>query len=385
VNLVAALEKISGNPSWRPRVDVPWAVSLAGALGCFGVMMLINLPASIAAVAIEFALWLLLRRRVRRERWGDVRRDVYEALIRWALVRLSHRPMTARNWRPHILVFTGHIEERLDLIRYAAWFSEERGVVTVCELVVGDLLNLELDIEARERQIDVILKREGIVAFGEVDVVRNIERGIVTVAQANGIAGITSNTVMLGWPDDLDRMVHFLRAIRRLERLGQSLLIGRVKPLGPARQGVPRTVHIWWGGLQRNGDLMLLLSYLLTRNPQWRESRIRILSIASNSLMKENTERFLRQLIPEIRIEAEIDVMVKPEDVSVKEVIVKESAEAELVLLGLAVPEEGEEESYARRLFDLAEGLPSCIFVHNGSLFIGELVTPESGDHQESS
>lgn len=127
----------------------------------------------------------------------------------------------------------------------------------------------------------------------------------------------------------------------------------------------------------------MLLSYLLTRNPEWREARI--LSIASNPLMKEDTELFLRKLIPEIRNEAEIDVMVKPEDVSVKEVIVKESAEADRVLLGLAIPEEGEEGSYARRLFDLAEGLPSCIFVHNGSLFIGELVTPESGDVREGS
>jgi solute carrier family 12 (potassium/chloride transporter), member 4/6 len=374
MNLVAALEKISGNPSWRPQVQIPWWLSMAGAAGCFGAMVLINLPASVVAMLVEFFLWLLLRRRERREDWGDVRRDLYEAVIRWALVRLSHRPMSARNWRPHILVFVSNIDRRLPLVRYGAWFSQNRGVVTACELVVGDLMSLNFDIHERERQIDAILRKEGIVAFGEVDVVANIEQGIVAVAQANGIAGIESNTVILGWPDDLDRLTHFLRVIRRLSHLNQSLLIGRAEPLAPLHEGRRRTIHVWWGGLQRNGDLMLLLAYLLSRNPEWRNARIRILSIASNQMAKEQTERFLAGLIPEIRIAAEVDVMIKPEKISVREMIHAESAAVDLVILGLATPEEGQEAAYAGRLAELAEGLPSFFFVHNGSLFIGELV-----------
>jgi amino acid transporter len=374
MNLVAALEKLSGNPAWRPQVQIPWWLSMAGAAGCFGAMVLINLPASLVAMVVEFFLWLLLRRRERREDWGDVRRDLYEAVIRWALVRLSHRPMTARNWRPHILVFVSNIDRRLPLVRYGAWFSQNRGVVTACELVVGDLLSVDFDIHERERQIDAVLRKEGIVAFGEVDVVANIEQGIMAVAQANGIAGIESNTVLLGWPDDLDRLTHFLRVIRRLGHLNQSLLIGRAEPLMPLHEGRQRTIHVWWGGLQRNGDLMMLLAYLLSRNPEWRNARIRILSIASNQMAKEQTERFLARLIPEIRIAAEVDVMIKPEKISVREMIHTESAGVDLVILGLATPEEGQEAAYAGRLAELAEGLPSFFFVHNGSLFIGELV-----------
>ena len=177
VNLVAALEALSGNPSWRPRMKVHWAVSLIGALGCFGVMILINLTATIAALTIELVIWLVLKRRVRKESWGDVRRDVYETLIRWALIRLNRHPMTARNWRPHFLVFVGDIERRIDLVRFGALFSENRGVVTVCELVEGNILDLNLDTRDRQLQIDHILRREGVVAFGEVDIVQNIELG----------------------------------------------------------------------------------------------------------------------------------------------------------------------------------------------------------------
>jgi hypothetical protein len=283
--------------------------------------------------------------------------------------------MTARNWRPHILVFVSNIDRRLPLVRYGAWFSQNRGVVTACELVVGDLLNLDLDVHERERQIDAVLRQEGIVAFGEVDVVANIEQGILAVAQANGIAGIESNTVILGWPNDLERLAHFLRVIRPLNYLNQSLLIGRAEPLAPLQEGERRTIHVWWGGLQRNGDLMLLLAYLLSRNAEWRNARIRVLSIASNKLAEEQTRRVLAKLIPEIRIDAEIEVLIKSEDRSVREMIHAESSGVDLVILGLALPEEGKEDAYAARIAELAEGLPSCFFVHNGSLFIGELVS----------
>ncbi|MBW2451388.1 MAG: Na-K-Cl cotransporter [Deltaproteobacteria bacterium] len=377
INMVAALEQISGNPHWRPTLHIPWYLCLAGGLGSFGAMLLIHWPATVFAISVEILIWLILKRQFRKEAWGDLRRDLYEALIRWSLIRLADRPMTARNWRPHMLVFVSNVEKRLDLARFGAWFNESRGVVTICELVNGDLLDLNLDTRLRQREINSILKREGIIAFGEVNVVQDIERGILAVAQANGMAGMDSNTVLVGWPDDERRLIAFLRVIKRLKCLEQSLILGKVNPLQRFEEGKLNEIHVWWGGLKRNGDLMLLLAYLLNRNPAWRYARIRILSIASNDLMKTQTERFLAQLIPEIRIDAEVDVMVKAESESVVDIMHRESAAADVVLLGLATPDQGAEEKYAERLAELAAGMPTCFFVHNGSLFIGDLVTPE--------
>ncbi|MFU8856663.1 MAG: Na-K-Cl cotransporter [Deferrisomatales bacterium] len=379
LNLVAALEGLSGDPSWRPTLSVPWPVCLAGALGCFGAMVLIRPWASAAAVLVVLALYVALQRKERKADWGDVRRGVYEALIRWALVKLSRRPLSARNWRPHVLVFVENVERRLALVRFGDWFSQDRGVVTVCELVEGDLLALEEDPLVRKEQIEALFRREGITAFGEVDVVPNVEQGIVGVAQANGMAALEPNTVLLGWPGDPERLAQLLRVTRRLERLRKSLIIGRVSPsLDRGRNARPRSVHVWWGGLERNGDLMLLLAYLLTRNREWRGAHIRVLSIASNPLMKEKTEHILDHLLPALRISAQVEVLVKPPDTSIREVIQAESREADAVLLGLATPEEGQEEDYAVRLSELADGLPTFFFVKNASLFVGELVSTGS-------
>jgi hypothetical protein len=124
--------------------------------------------------------------------------------------------------------------------------------------------------------------------------------------------------------------------------------------------------------------------------PEWRDARIQVLSFASNNLMKAQTEKALAQLIPEIRIEADIEVMVRSKTDNIQEAIRQKSFDADVVFLGLAAPEEGGEEAYALRVRNLVDCLPTCFLVHNGSLFIGELVSqqeeaPESSQPQVSS
>jgi hypothetical protein len=344
-------------------------------------MVLISPVAGVLALVAELALWLYLSRREQAARWGDARRGLYEALIRWALIRLNQRPVSARNWRPHILTFVDDPVKALDLIRFADWFSQGRGVVTVANLVVGDLMAEGLDLVARRQSFAEVIDSEGVVVFPEVDVVKDVVEGIVDVSQANGMAGMASNTVLLGWPDDLGRRAEFLRVMRKLERLNKSFIMGRIRPSHLFRRKDAR-IHVWWGGLERNGDLMLLLAHLLQNNPEWRDSRVEVMSIASSEIMKTYTERSLNQLIPEIRIQADVRVILKPADASVADVIQRESANAAVVVLGLQSPEPGAEEDYADRLEKLSGDLPVVFFVKNSSLFIGELLEPPEIEDQ---
>lgn len=373
VNVVATFEVLSGDPSWRPKIKVPWTVTLTGGLACIVVMVLISPIAGLVALVAEFLLWLYLSRRAQQARFGDARRGLYEALIRWALIRLNERPMSARNWRPHLLTFVDDPLKELDLIRFSDWFSQGRGVVTVCNLVVGDLMSDDLDIEDRRNKIQSVIDAEDIVVFPEVDAVNDIVEGLVNVSQANGMAGMSSNTVLLGWPESVARRAEFLRVMRRLERLNKSFVLARIRPKYMFRRESP-TVHVWWGGLERNGDLMLLLAHLLHSNPEWTGARVSVMSLASSELMRSRTEDHLTNLLPEIRIEADVRVVLKPKDETVTEVIHRESAEAAAVFLGLEVPAEGDEEAYAERMDRLAGDLPVVFFVKNSSLFVGDLL-----------
>ncbi len=373
VNIVATFEVLSGDPSWRPKIKVPWPITLVGGFACVVVMVLISPIAGLIALVAEFSLWLYLSRRAQKARCGDARRGLYEALIRWALIRLNERPMSARNWRPHLLTFVDDPLKELDLIRFGDWFSQGRGVVTVCNLVVGDLMSDDLDIDGRRSRIQSVIDAEDIVVFPEVDAVNDIVEGMVNVSQANGMAGMSSNTVLLGWPDSVALRAEFLRVMRRLERLNKSFVLARIRPKYMFRRESP-IIHVWWGGLERNGDLMLLLAHLLHSNAEWSGARVSVMSLASSELMRSRTEDHLKKLLPEIRIDAEVRVVLKPKDETVTEVIHRESAEAAAVFLGLEVPETGDEEAYAERMDRLAGDLPVVFFVKNSSLFVGDLL-----------
>jgi hypothetical protein len=207
-----------------------------------------------------------------------------------------------------------------------------------------------------------------------VDVVDDVVRGITDVAQANGIAGLESNTILLGWPRRRELLVDFLRVARRLDRIRKSVVIGRIDTNWMPHEWLAPEIHVWWGGLLRNGDLMLLLAHLLTRNPEWRHGRIRLMSIATDEHLQKTRERDLRHLIEETRLSAEPTVLLRPKDAPIREIIRGESAFADLVFLGLKDTEPGEEESYADHMTALAEGLPTVFFVKNSSLFVGELI-----------
>jgi hypothetical protein len=179
--------------------------------------------------------------------------------------------------------------------------------------------------------------------------------------------------------------------MRRLERLNKSFVLGRIRPKYMFRREHPK-IHVWWGGLERNGDLLLLLAYLLNSNAEWSGAKVEVMSIASSELMKTRTENYLERLIPEIRIEAEVHVVLKPKDESVTETIHRESAEAAAVFLGLQVPDIGDEEAYAERIERLAGDLPVVFFVKNSSLFVGDLLEAteavtedeEDGENEEN-
>jgi hypothetical protein len=79
-------------------------------------------------------------------------------------------------------------------------------------------------------------------------------------------------------------------------------------------------------------------------------------------------------MISEVRIKAESDVAVRPPDKSHEEIMHETSRLADMVFLGLRLPEPGDEGDYAERLDRLASGFSTVVFVRNASPFRGELV-----------
>jgi hypothetical protein len=372
VNLSAALEKLVGDPSYRPTINVPWYVGMLGAFGAIFVMFLINPFACLAAAVLELALYVFLRRRSLKKRWGDVRAGLWVALARFALLRLRSHASNPRNWRPHILLFVGDTAKRIGLVRLAGWFDQNRGLVTACQLIVGDLKQESVDIKRIQLVMDRALEREGLVAFSEVNVVSEFESGIINITQAKGIAGLKSNTVIFGWPRKRERLESQLRVMRAISNAGKSTLIARLN--WAHEPGQKKRIDLWWRGKQRNGDLMLLLAYLLNLNPDWNDANIVVRSIVDSETKRRSMASSLAALIPEARIQAETEIIIKPRNRTIAQVIHNHSRNADIVFLGLMDPEPGTESQYTDRLIELASGLNTTVFVRNAGEFAGQLI-----------
>lgn len=372
INLSAAAEKLAADPSFRPTISVPWLVSLLGSFGAIAVMFLISPWACLIAIVLESALYLYLRRRSLQRRWGDARAGVWMSVARFALLKLRSHGPDPRNWRPHILVFVGDPDKRIGLVRLANWFNQGRGLVTASQLIVGDLTQEEIDIRRWHQEMDRALSSNGLLAFSEVDVVRDFESGVLDAAQANGIAGLQSNTILVGWPQKPGRLEAWLRIMRGLSRVGKSTLIARLN--WAHEPGQRKQIDLWWGGLENNGDMMLMLAYLLSINPEWSDARIVIRSIARSEDEMKLQREGLQSLLQEIRIRADTEIITKPANETIADVIHRSSANSDVVFLGLQDPEVGKESAYAERMETLTTGLNTTVFVRNAGEFAGRLV-----------
>ncbi|MEE2751502.1 MAG: Na-K-Cl cotransporter [Myxococcota bacterium] len=370
INVVVALEEMVGNPSFRPRFHMAWPYALGAALACFAVMFLIHPVASLMAITVEVLLYLGLSRRTLTAAWGDMRAGIHMAAARWLLLRQRFFKSHPRNWRPHILVFTPDVEKNLIVIRAAMAFSQNRGIVTVATLLTEEQEPTLSKLSERTRVNQEILERNGLHAFCEVDVVSDLGSGMLTVAQANGIAGLQSNTIVLGWPEH-QKLVSTVRIMRKLDQLGKSLLIMRLKEGNLPK---PRRIDLWWSGREDNGDLMLLLAYLLTLGKDWRHAQIHLKTIAESTEDGKHRKASLKQMAQETRIAAHPEVIVHEPGASVPTIIQEHSQDAALVMLGLGIPEPGQADRYAKNLEALVEKLPSVVLVRNSGAFRGELL-----------
>ena len=373
LNAVAALESLVGDLSFRPRIRIPSWVSALGALGCFVAMMAINPVAGVIAILAVVGIWTALSRRAMRAAWGDLRSGLWFTMARVSLFKLRESRFDARNWRPHVLVFTRDVTANLELIQLACMLSQERGIVTVSTLLEGDVEEHD-HAEQLSRSNQLLLDSKGLNAFCEVAAVPQVDNGIITVAQANGFAGLSSNTAMFGWSgdDNPDGLARLLGLTRRLSGLELCTLVLRYT--APDPQSPRNELVCWWRGKQHNGDLMLLLAHLFTQAEGWRRVRIVLRSIVPTQQDAEHLQKSMKAFLASIRIQADMEVVVPEPGQNIGELIRQGSRNARLVLLGLPEVPAGEEQAHAERMLSLVEGLPPTLLVRNSGPFRGRLV-----------
>ncbi|MGI9519127.1 MAG: amino acid permease, partial [Pirellulaceae bacterium] len=140
INLATFYEGITRNPSYRPRFRYShWMTSLAGAIGCIGVMLLIDWRWALASIVMMAAIHYYIGRREIEARWGDINSGLLFERTRKNLLKLEEELYHPKNWRPIILALAGAGWDRPHLAVYGHWLTNGHGILLLGQVIHGDL------------------------------------------------------------------------------------------------------------------------------------------------------------------------------------------------------------------------------------------------------
>ncbi|MEO0321546.1 MAG: Na-K-Cl cotransporter [Myxococcota bacterium] len=377
-NFACGLQRWSASPSFRPGFKVPSVLSLGGGAACFYVMSVIDLPAMVAALFFCGLIFAIASRRALGTTYGDSRHGIWAALVRFSLQRLRRVDWHPLNWRPNLVILGGDPTKRPHLLELGSAIVQDRGIVTYFHLLRGKVAeHASLRRHLRDNEESHFV-HEFPNVFYRVDVVDDVYRGTVQVAQSYGVGSFEANCVMAGWPRKRERGEAYVRMCRDLLSLDRSLLLVR-KGDGSKKRARRPVVHVWWGGLQGNGGLMLLIAFLLTNHHRWRRASVKVITVVDAVEDRARAEANLKELLEAARLDAEPRVLVRGGS-RISEVMKVESEGADLAIVGFRLPPvDSDVEPFFERMNRMLAALPTTILVHSAQGFEGEPVLFDEG------
>ncbi|WP_166283374.1 Na-K-Cl cotransporter [Lyngbya confervoides] len=359
LNTVAAIERFLQSPSFRPTFRVHWIWSLLGAGGCLSVMFLINPTATIAAAIIVLGIYLWLERQELESTWGDARRGFWLMLIRTALYKLSDTP-DAKNWRPHLLVFSGAPTRRWPLVQMASDLTHNRGLVTLASIVPEGSRDRSQQSNL-EKTLREVLKKAGVQAFVRITSGSTPFEGAKQLVDGYGLGPLTPNTILVGQTGSLKNCQGFCEMVSYCHAARRNVVVLRAADQGVPQPFLPR-IDVWWSGMKDNGALMLILADQLLLSERWRQAQVYVKLVVPDEASVAAAHTNLSQAIRQLRIEAKPDVIVA-RNRAFSEILQTASRNASLVILGMAAPGADPYSDYYTQLQARTQHLPQTMFV----------------------
>ena len=338
LNYATFYEARSSSPSFRPKFRwFDYRVSLLGFISCLAVMFAIDLTASAIALSVLFAIYQYLKRTAGPARWADSQRSHHLQQVREHLLAADLEPEHARDWRPQILAVSNDSQSNKQLLVFASWLQGGSGLITATRILEGDGLKF---IRLRKKTEDELRKDIAdlnLQAFPLAFVSPTYEMGLHALIQAYGIGPIKANTILISFLDELSKgipnfkhIIH-IQNLKTVFHLGCNIIILKatdsdwqaLENLTPEK----RRIDVWWWN-DATSHLMLLLAYLMTRDENWDQAKIRVLAACYDEKTEKNLED-LKNTLSQVRIEAEPEIVENLSARSLK----KHSDDAAMVFL----------------------------------------------------
>lgn len=379
LNFSAALETYMGNPSWRPRFRVHWAVSLTGAVLSLLTMLMIDPGAAILSLFLIVIIYFIAKYRNVTSPWDDIRQGMLMFLSRFAIYRLAYAEAgSSRAWRPHFLVFTDKPEEHSNnLIQFSQAISQNKGFLTMASILPTSQVENQGEEEKRKREktLSQRLEKNNIQALVQINYADKVVSGMHQMIENYGIGPLMPNTVVFGGISQGESTSDFAKVIQSAHQKHCNVVIISDKNILTLKEDTPASktfhgdIHLWWDDQsEKNTEFMLVLAHMLERNPAWKKAKICLKGTVSSEMQRHEKLTELRDFGLRKRLHFDAEVYIATGGQQERFDLIKRfSNNAGIVFLSLHGPESHKTiDDYALYLQDISQksvGLPPSALV----------------------
>ena len=304
INITFFLESWA-NPDFQPSFKIPRWVGLIGFIACFGVMFKLDMIAMILALAVIGGLYFLLERKEVKKKHTNIWKNVWENIVNKGLKQINKTEKNNATWNPNIILFSQESEHQKYLLELCKAIAGRTGIVTNFKLIV-DPDNTKPLKKADQKLDEPIYNELGI--FARQINVPNLYEGIANIATTFGFSGVEPNTIMMGWPKNLEHSKEYAQMTQTLLQLDYNLLYLDFDY--KAAFGNYETVDLWWRETDsKNAEMMLNIARFLTTSPQWNKASIRVMFVNNNDVSNDIIHAKISKLVEDLRVKVSVTIL----------------------------------------------------------------------------
>ena len=276
----------SKSPGWRPQFKFyhPY-ISLFATIQCIILMVLIDWIITIITLFIGAILYKYIKSLKINKYWGSTIEAInLKTTCKMALKSQKSKPNHAKILKPLFLILNTSKDDTLQLFDLAAQLNFAQGLIIIGHVIIGDLndpliMNKYIKLQ-KSCNIQNLPKEIFNQCILETCIAKDFVTGSKYLFQLCGIGGIRPNCVLIKMSDiDHQNGIEDIPPIW-LENVHTALSIECGVVLVPNHVRLIDNIDIidiYW--LYDDGGLTVLIGYLLTLSPKWKQHKIRIMAL----------------------------------------------------------------------------------------------------------
>ena len=339
-----------------------------GAFLCFFMMFQIDIMYAIFAIILMVIIYKSQQYAHRESRsFAVIFQGVMFQLSRWmkiALQKSGSKPDKS-NWRPSVIAISRNAVERTapkDLIR---WISDYYGFGTLIHFIKGrlDRKSVANSKRIQKELVEQISVSESNYSVSTV-VSPSMRTAVAQVVQFSGMSGLDNNTIQFEFNRNrTDELEDIVDGCKLVDAVRFNIMVLRSTE---HNFGFKERIHIWLTKDDyRNGNFMILLSFILMAHPDWEDCEIRIFTAFPKAKQDERVSK-IKHLIQKGRLPItlkNVQSFTYKDKESFNKLIYRKSKNADLVIVGFTQKQLDNE---GIELFKQHEKLREVIFISAG-------------------